>query len=123
MEYTVLLNTNENTKAFEIKEQSRFIKSVIETLEVPIEFNPDEPLTAESKIKFVKSLSAYNISIIDDMDGGLKVYVDADLVAEWYKCKYQLKQDRTKIDPKKRLFLEASIKFTTVFSPESKEGT
>lgn len=118
MQYTILLNKNEKTKEVEAQEQARFVKSVLESLEVPVEFNPEEPLSIESKINFIKSLNVYNINIINSSDGELKVYLNKDLVGWWKKCTYKLKQDYTQIDRNKRLFIEMSIDFWTVFDDE-----
>jgi hypothetical protein len=115
MRYTILLDKNEDTKAIEAQEQARFVKTILEALEVPVDFNPDEPLTVESKLKFRKDLGVYNINVIGDIDSGLKVYVNNDMIGEWKKPKYVLKRDHNQIDPNKRLFLEMHIEFSTVF--------
>jgi hypothetical protein len=115
MRYTILLDKNEKTKEVEAQEQARFVKSIIEALEVPIEWNPEEPFSVESKLKFKKSLNAYNINVISDTDGGLKIFVGSDLIAEWYKCSYKLKQDIGQIDPNKKLFLEMTVSFWSIF--------
>lgn len=115
MRYTILLDKNEKTKDIEAQEQSRFIKTVLEALDVQIEFNPNEPLTIESKMALRKSFTDYKINVIDDMDGGLKIFVSNDLIGEWYKCGYKLKQDPSQLDPKKRLYLEMSVHFWMIF--------
>jgi hypothetical protein len=115
MRYTILLDRNEKTKDIEAQEQSRFVKTVLEALEVPIDWNPDEPLTVQSKIELRKSFNTHKINVIDDMDGGLKVFHNNDLIGEWYKCSYKLKEDISQIDPKKRLYLEMNIHFWMIF--------
>lgn len=115
MRYTILLNKNENTRNIEAQEQSRFVKSILEALEVPIAWNPEEPLSIDSKIELRKSLATYNINIINDIDGGMKVYVHDDLIGEWKKATYKLKKDPSQIDPSKRLYLEMTVNFWTTF--------
>jgi hypothetical protein len=115
MQYNILLVKNEDKQEVEILEQSRFLKSLLEALEVPIIWNPEEPLSIDAKLKLRKSLNTYNINVIDDMDGGLKVFVDSDLIGEWYKCSYKLKEDLTQTDPRKKLYLEMSVNFWTIF--------
>jgi hypothetical protein len=115
MQYTILLDNRENTKAVESQEQARFIKTILESLQVPIEWNPDDILTVESKMKLRKSLEAYSINILNDTDGGLKIFANKDLIGDWYKPNYILKQDNKQIDPNKRLYMEMHINFWTVF--------
>jgi hypothetical protein len=115
MQYTILLDKNEKTREVEAQEQSRFIKAVMEALEVPVEWNCDEPLTVSKKIELKKVFAANKINVIDDMDGGIKVFVGNEIVAEWKKCAFKLKIDKTKIDPNKQLYLEMYVNFWTSF--------
>jgi hypothetical protein len=115
MRYTILLNKNENTKNVEAQEQARFVKSILEALEVPIAWDSEEPLSVDGKIELRKSLAVYNINIISDIDGGMKVYVHDDLIGEWYKCSYKLKKDSTQMNPAKKLYLEMTVNFWTIF--------
>jgi len=56
----------------------------------------------------------YNITIVDDRDGGLKIYVrisydgkeEQVLIAEWKKCLFNLKEDREEVNPSKKLYIE-----------------
>lgn len=115
MRYTILLDKNEKTQDIEVQEQARFVKSLLEALEVPIKWNPEEPFSIDSKIEFRKSLGAYNINIINDNDGGMKVFVKDNLIGEWFKCSYKLKKDSTQINPNKQLYLEMLVNFWTTF--------
>jgi hypothetical protein len=118
MRYTILLNKNEKTKEIEAQEQSRFVKSIFEALEIPVEFNPDEPYSIDDRLRLRSSLNSYNINIIGDIDGGLKIFVKTDLIAEWKKPHYVLKIDGSQIDPNKKLYLEMHINFWSVFESE-----
>jgi len=115
MRYTILLNRNENVKEVEAQEQARFLKTILEALEVPIEWNPEEPLSVDGRIELRKSLKTYNISAITDIDGGMKIFVNNELIGEWYKCSYKLKKDSAQVDPNKKLYLEMSVNFWTVY--------
>lgn len=119
MRYTILLNRDEKTKAIEAQEQTRFVKAILEALDVPIHLEPDEPFTADSKAAFIKSLTAYSINVIADVDGGLKVYAKDELIGEWYKTKYILKSDRSQIDPNKRLFYQMNVEFWSIFEEQN----
>ena len=115
MHYTILLDRDEKTKEIEAQEQARFIKSILEALEIPLEWNIDEPFTIDSKIQFRKALSEYKIHIANDMDGGIKIFVADEVVAEWKKAKYVLKTDRSQVDPNKQLFLEMQVSVWSIF--------
>lgn len=121
MRYTILLDNSEKIREVETQEQARFIRSLLDALEVPIEWNPDEQLTVESKIQFKKSLNIYNINVIDDADGGLKVYVNNEMIGEWIKCKYKLKEDPSQLDSNKKLYLEMNVNFWSIFEETTNE--
>lgn len=121
MKFTILLNSDEDTRQVEEEEKSKFVRSVLEKIGLPVdEFwtNKDKPLGIPEKIKLRQILSAYNIIIIDDLGGELQIYVDNDLAAEWKKSTYKLKTDLRQIDPKKRLYLEMTIENWSVFENE-----
>ena len=118
MQYQILLDRGENTKKVEEQEQARFVKSVLEALEAPIEFDPDSELSFDDKKKFRQALRNYNISIITDHDGGLEIFVERELIAKWHKCKYKLKEDRHEIDRSKRLFWEMTVDCWTIFDDQ-----
>lgn len=118
MQYEILLSKSENTKAIEEQEQSRFIKSVLESLEVDIDYDPEEPLSGEDRQRLRSNFRQFNLGIIDDRDGGLKILLGQDLIAEWYKATYKLKQDLSEPDPHNRLYLEMSVSFWTIFEEE-----
>jgi hypothetical protein len=115
MRYTILLERNENIHAVELQEQSRFIKSVLEALEIPFTWNLDEPLSVDKKIDLKKILRSYNVNILNDTAGGIEIFVDKECVAKWYKPEIKLKQD-----VKKQLLTELNINFWIVF--EDGEG-
>jgi hypothetical protein len=122
LNYNILLDRREDTRAIEIQEQNRFIKSVLEALGVQIEWTPDEPLSIEGKQNLRKEFSKFNIRTINDMDGGIKFFVGEDLIAEWYKVKYKLKQDLSKIDHREQLYLEMNVNFWTIFEQEERQA-
>lgn len=115
MRYTILLNKDEKTKEVETQEQARFLKAIFEALGVPIEWNTDEPLSIEERLRLRKLFEQYNINVISDSDGGLKVFANAELIGEWFKCSYKLKKDPAQMDPRKKLYLEMQVNFWTTF--------
>ena len=123
MQYTILLDRTENIKNFEAQEQSRFVYTVLEALGVPAEWdNPDEPMSVEQKRKFRKICEDYSISIVDDTDGGVKIFDDKGLVGEWFKCKYKFKEDHSHPNPKKRMYMEANLNFWARFEEEEENA-
>lgn len=122
MKYTILLSKNEDTKAVEGQEQSRFIKSVLEALDIPIEYDPDQLLSIADHQRLRQSFKEFNIHIIDDVDGGVRITIGDDLIAEWYKSTYKLKQDPSQRDPRERIYLEMSINFWSIFEESDEEG-
>jgi hypothetical protein len=121
MRYTILIKRDENRKSIEAQEQARFIKTILEVLEVAIEYNPEEPFTIESKMKMRKSLEKYGITIESIIDGSLRIFVERELIAEWKKPLYKMKKDFSQVDPKNRLYMEMNIEFWTVFEQNGKE--
>lgn len=120
MKSTLLLNSNANTRAIEEEEKTRFMRSILEIMGVPIDdfWAPEEILSIDERIKLRGILSAYNIQVIDDFDGGLQMYVDNQKIAEWKKCEYKLKRDLSELDPTKQLYLEMQVDFWSIFEEE-----
>lgn len=121
MRYKILLDRNEDTRLAEAQEQARFIKTIFESLEIPIDYNPDEPLTVESKLALKEQLDKYRISVIDNLDGGIKIYVEKEVVGEWHKSTYKLKEDTAQIDRKKRFYKEMEVWFEHIFEGPNNE--
>lgn len=114
MHYIIQLDKNENIEEVEIQEQSRFIKSIIDALQFPISWDPDVPLTMEKKLDLRKQFDKFSIHILDDMNGGLKIYANTELLAEWKKPFYILKEDINKKNVKK-IYKEMNVSFWTSF--------
>ena len=106
MEYNLLLDRNENVRKVEAEEQSRFILSVIEALGIPFEYDTDAEFTPLDKIRLKKALAEFNIAIIDDMAGSVKIYLERELIAEWEKASYLLREDPSALDRRQRLYIE-----------------
>jgi hypothetical protein len=118
MKGLILLNSNENTKQVEEEEKSIFVRSILEHLGLPIHdiWNDEHiDLSIEERIKLRGILSSFDVSIINEGDGNLKIYVDKETIGEWKKPTYVLKRDYSQIDPKKFLFLEMHTEFWSVF--------
>lgn len=120
MNGTILLNYNENTRQVEDEEKTRFVRTLLEQMGVPIVdfWAEDGPLSIDNKIKLKNTLVTYGVQVIDDLDGHLLVYVEGEKVAEWNKCTYKLKRDLSQLDPRKQLYLEMEVNCWTIFEQQ-----
>jgi hypothetical protein len=122
-EYTLLIDTNSNTREIAEQERARFVKTIIECLELPIEYNLDKYADIEEKVKLRQSLNKYRIFLIEDYDGGLQIFHENDLIAQWNKCRFKLKEDVASRDPKHKLYMEMAISCWSMFEePNGKKA-
>lgn len=123
MKATLLLNHDENTKKVEEEERTRFLKSILEEMGVPIQefWTTDGPLSVDQRIKLRGILATYSIQVIDDLDGHMQVYVEGERIAEWFKPTYKLKRDLREIDPRKQLYLEMEVSFWSLFEEQENQ--
>jgi putative SOS response-associated peptidase YedK len=130
MKGIILLNYNEDTRQVEDEEKARFLRDFLERCfdnapevaeQIATIWNVDGPLSAPQKVKLRNILTTYNISVIDDHDGHMKVFLENEPVAEWLKPSYKLKKELQIKDPKKRIFLEMEVNCWSVFDPPETE--
>ena len=130
MKGTILLNYNENTQQVEEEEKSRFLREILiqsfENTEVAYQiqniWGTDAPLSPEQKVKLRGILTTYGIMVIDDLDGHMQIFIEDELIGEWYKCTYKLKRDLRVTDPRKRIYLEMEVNCWSHFDlPEEQE--
>ena len=90
-------------------------------MDVPIQefWTTDSPLSIDQRIKLRDILTTYSIQVIDDLDGHMQVYVEQELIGEWFKSIYKLKRDLRQLDRKKQLYTELSIKYWTIFEGQT----
>ena len=121
---TILLNASENTSLVEEEEKTRFIRSILEEFELPLEgiWEEDGSQTLESKLKLRSLLNTYGIQIVDDGDGGVHIYCDGIIIGKFGKPEYILKRDLQARDPKKKLFLEMKTSCWSILE-EDDQGT
>ena len=93
MEATILLDHVANTRKVEDEEKSRFLRDILEQMGLPIQdfWTQDGDLSVDQRIRLRTILTTYGIQVIDDLDGHVQIYVDREMVAEWFKPTYKLK--------------------------------
>ena len=129
MKGTILLNYNEDTHQVEEEEKARFLKGILEQCfdntevasQIQTIWNTDGPLPAPQKVKLREVLATYGIQVIDDFDGHLRIYLENELIAEWFKCTYKMKRDLRVIDPRKRVYLEMEVNCWSVFDNKEEQ--
>lgn len=120
MKGTILLNHDENVKQVEDEEKTRFLRSMLEQMGLPIQdfWTSDTSLNVDQRMKLRNILGTYGILVVDDLDGGMQVYVEGEKVAEWHKCTYKLKRDLRQLDPRKQFYMEMEIDCWSLFEEQ-----
>jgi hypothetical protein len=129
MKGTILLNYSDDTRQVEDEEKARFLRGILfasfENTDVATQietiWSSDGPLPASQKVKLRGILATYGIQVIDDLDGHMRIYLENELIAEWYKCTYKLKRDLRAIDPRKRIYLEMEVNCWSVFDDKEEQ--
>lgn len=107
----------EDIKKVVAEEQYVFICAVLRAMNIPSlgdslpDGNSLEDFTMEYKLKLRQTLTTLGLLIVDDRDGGIEIYMESpplsgrnELIAKWNKCRFELREDRSTIDPKKRIY-------------------
>jgi hypothetical protein len=126
MKATILLNHNENTHQVEEEEKTRFLRNLLDQIGLPIQefWNEELSLSVHQRMKLRSLLTTYEIQVIDDLDSHMQVFVEGELIAEWFKPTYKLKRDLKERDPKKQMYLEMEVNCWSLFEEsENQEHT
>lgn len=131
MKGTILLDYNENTHQVEEEEKARFLRGILVTCfentdvssQIEKIWESEGLLSAAQKVKLRGILATYGIQVIDDFDGHMQIYLENELIAEWYKCTYKLRRDLRVLDPRKRAYLEMEVNCWSVFDDKEESET
>lgn len=105
--------------AREVAEENKyqFIRLVLFNLGIPEEeIEPCLPETSKEfnlnhKIYLRNVLKKFDLNVVDDGDGGIKIYLENTKIAEWKKCKFVMKEDLSTIEPSERIYMEVHAEF------------
>ena len=116
------LASRDNYREIEQEWQFEFVYYVLESIGIPEDILagcfPEDGMagfTVEHKIELRKHMDQFSVTIVDDRDGGIKIFVERDKVAEWKKCTFILREDPSEVNPSKRLYMEISGDIWTIF--------
>jgi len=119
----VLAVDRENARQIAAQYQFAWIKNVL--LQCGLELNDCFPennnvddMTIEQKIKLRKILNFNYLLVLDDKDGGVLIYLEKHVIGEWKKPRYELREDFSQLDPKRKLYTCVNIEFWSVFDEE-----
>lgn len=118
MQYTILLNHNENVHKVEDEERLKFIRSVLETLEIAQlsecwEVNKYE-LSVNERIAIRELLYKYGIKILSGEE--VEIFLDGELIGKFYKSEFKMKQE--KAGDFTTLYLEMKVRNWTIFEED-----
>jgi len=119
VEYSIFVD-REDFKQVEEEEKSAFVKGVLSSIGLPLDdLWPDDILTVEQKRTLRGFLSKKEIGIdIIDEDGKIIIYHDSDIIAEFFKPEFILRQDLKAKSSSKKLYFEMKIKKWSIWDEE-----
>lgn len=111
-----------------IAEQLRFawFKNVLIQTQMNLDgcfCDSDDPndQTIENRSTLKKALNDNKISVIDNNDDSLLIYIQDQLIAEWTKPRYDKREDITERDRTKRFYIGINLEYRSVFDEEVDE--
>ena len=115
--HKILLSKNEDIKAFEEEQRQCFLYQLLSNLGVSLSevWEEDAPISILQKIELLKILRQRDLTVIEEIDGSMEVFLKDEKIGEFKKCNYKLKQDLSEKDVKKRLYFEVEVTFWTIF--------
>lgn len=115
----------EDLRTVETEEQYIFIFDILAQCGIPIEelepCLPVDEITVSQRMALRKLCTQYNVTISDDFDGGIKIYVNDDVIAEWKKPHIVLRTDPSAKDRTKRLYIEIHCSWWSLFEEQDEQ--
>ena len=83
----------------------------------PEDNDPDNQ-TIDQKARLRKTLNDNDILVLDDNEE-VRIYVQNEVIAEWYKPQYNLNHDPSQLNPKKKFYVSIELNYWSVFENET----
>lgn len=125
---TSIMIDREDIRKVEEEEKFNFIKNNLINMGIPLddcfpESNELSDFTVEFKRHLRAVLGVAKVLVVDDRDGGIKIYFENEIIAEWKKCRFELREDRSTKDPRKRIYAVIHIDCWSLYDqPEEEEN-
>ena len=125
MNHEIIYIDRGDERQIEEEEQNNFIYNILsQVLDNTPEFEEvwfDEELDdITKKIKIKNILRKLNIEILK-VGRGAEIYFENELVAVWYEPKYRKMMDLKQINPDKKIYLEMTLSYKSIFDEETNE--
>src|SRR5690606_16361787 len=102
-----------------------FVRGVREEIGIPEntlnEVWPELELSVSDKLKLRSLLSKLDIEIVDDGNRGLKIYHEKTLLAEWFKPRFILREDKGARTLAGKLYYEMVVKTWNIYNQENND--
>jgi len=122
---SVILANRDTCRIVEEEAKYEFTIHILESMGIPEDVLEEcfpeggfNDFSVNHKIKLRDILRKFDITILGNGDGGFKIYVDKEVVAEWKKSIYYLKKDMSKLKPSDQLYVEVHVEYWTIFEEE-----
>ncbi len=111
---TIVITTQSQQREVEMQEKAKWVRNILGHMGMPVE-EWTENLSMQDLRRLRVELKSLDIDIIDDTDNGLEIYYQGNLIAEWRRPFYVLKEDRNQLNPKDRYYLEMHLRCNDAF--------
>lgn len=109
----------EDCRAIEDEERDIFLRGILEQLGVPLDdVWPDVSLTVEQKVKLRSLLAKLDLEIVYDGDRGYSIYHQDTKLAEWFKPRVLLREDKKARSFGKKLYYEMVIETWSMYDQQ-----
>ena len=112
---TIVITTQSQQREAEMQQKAKWVRNILGHIGLPVE-EWAENLSMQDLRRLRVELKSLDIDIIDDTDNGLEIYYQGNIIAEWRRPLYVLKEDRNQRNPKDRYYLEMHLRCRDAFS-------